>query len=153
MNKFDVGDVVVPRKKSVQGSESSFRWIGKRGVVVNPRTATKGVLVEFQQMIGDEDVFTPRLVYWPDSLDFADTGRGALEREVARLREAHKDAMEREAAASAEQIRVRDALAEAERKLAAAKEAPTLAQRIVREALQYTTPEALREVLDAEVVG
>lgn len=64
------------------------------------------------------------------------------------MRESLNDAVEAEARCTDLRVKIE----EVECKLVAAKEAPTLAQRIVREALFHTTPDALRAAI-TEVVG
>jgi len=69
-----VGDIVIPHALSVSGSESSKRWIGKKGKVVAYPTPVRGVRVEFfippteMGNVGN-DFDHIHFVYWPKDLE------------------------------------------------------------------------------------
>ena len=72
-----VGDIVIPHALSVSGSESSKRWIGKKGKVVAYPTPMRGIRVEFSippNEMGNVGNYSDctHFVYWPKDLELVE---------------------------------------------------------------------------------
>jgi len=104
--KFRSGDLVSPTTLSIQGSDASRVFVGRVGKVIDPKTSTGGVRVEFdfpyRCTTGGVEYPTSKFVYYPAALRLVGVsdGPGLVER----VRDARKHLSELEAALEARSL-------------------------------------------------